>query len=445
MACILLIIVENVGESEMIKMPLIIIVIFGSLSVSGVQSLSAQNWPQWRGPLATGVALSGDPPIEWSEQKNVRWKIRLSGTGKSTPVVWENHIFVTAAKTIENDVVKSGIATATKPVKFLVIAVDRETGKVKWERLAREEVPHQSRNRMGAWATASPITDGERVYAFFGSRGLYCYTFDGKLIWEKDFGDMDTQGDMGEGASPVLYKDKLIVQWDHLGEDFIVALEAPTGRELWRKKRDERISWTTPLVVEDAGRVQVITVAEKWIQSYDITNGDVIWQTQGTKYGNISTPVAADGIVYVGSGLQEGRIQAIRLNGANGNITGSSSILWSFEKLYPYVPSPFVMGGLLYFTKDRVGFLTCLDATTGRVHYSNTRLQGIRHIFASPSGVKDRVYFVGQNGVTIVIRHGTEFQVLSTNTLDDEFDASPVIVGDEIYLRGHQYLYRISR
>jgi len=403
------------------KAHLVVIVMAGCLFIASVQTVSAQNWPQWRGPFATGAAPSGDPPIEWGEQTNVRWKIRLSGTGHSTPAIWGNHIFITAAQTTEDDVVASGTATAKKPVKFLLIAVDRQTGKVKWERLAREEIPHQPRNRMGAWATASP------------------------LIWEKDFGDMDTGGDMGEGASPVLYKDKLIVIWDHFGEDFVAALEAATGREIWRKKRDERISWTTPLIVEDAGRIQVVTVAEKWIQSYDITNGEPLWQTEGIRYNNISTPVAADGIVYVGSGLQRGRIQAIRLNGARGDISGSSSILWSFDKFYPYVPSPFLMGGLLYFTKDRVGFLTCLNAATGKAHYSNTRLNGIRHIFASPSGVQDRIYFLGRNGVTVVIRHGPEFEVLSENTLDDEFDASPAIVGDEIYLRGHQYLYCISK
>jgi outer membrane protein assembly factor BamB len=417
----------------------------GCLFLLGVHAVSAQDWPQWRGPLATGAALSGDPPVEWSEETHVRWKIRLSGTGYSTPAIWENTIFVTAAQTTEEDVVESGVATANKPVKFLLIAVDRETGEVQWERSAREEIPHQPRNRMGSWATASPTTDGERVYAFFGSRGLYCYSFSGELIWEKDFGDMDTGGDMGEGASPALFRDTLIVNWDHYGEDFIAALEAPTGREIWRKRRDERISWTTPLILEDEGRVHVITVAEKWIQSYDIDNGDVIWRTEGTRYGNISTPVAADGIVYVGSGLQKGRIQAIRLNGAEGDISGSSSILWSFEKFYPYVPSPFLMGGLLYFTKDRVGFLTCLDAATGEVHYSNTRMNGIRHMFASPSGVRDRIYFLGRNGVTVVIRQGPEFEVISTNTLDDLFDASPVLVGDEIFLRGHRYLYCISR
>ena len=426
------------------KTYLIINVIFGCFVIMNIHSISAQNWPQWRGLLATGAAQSGNPPIEWSEGKNIQWKIPLPGAGQSTPVVWEDILFVTAAQTTENDAVSRGIVTPTKPVKFLVIAVDRKTGKIKWEQLAREETPHQTRNDMGTWATASPITDGERVYAYFGSRGLYCYTFEGKLLWDMDFGDMDSGGDMGEGASPVLYKDKLIVNWDHYGEDFIAALEAPTGREIWRKKRDERISWTTPLVVEDSGRVHVITVAEKWIQSYDITNGDIIWKTEGTKYGNISSPVAADGIVFVGSGLQSGQIQAIRLKGAEGNISGSSSILWSFDKFYPYVPSPLVMGGLLYFTKDRVGFLTCLDAATGKAFYSNQRLNGIRHVFASPSGVGDRVYILSREGVTIVIRHGSEFQVLAKNTLDDKFDASPVIVGDAIYLRGHQYLYCIS-
>jgi outer membrane protein assembly factor BamB len=241
-----------------------------------------------------------------------------------------------------------------------------------------------------------------------------------------------------------LYKDKLIINWDHYGEDFIAALEASTGREIWRTQRDERISWTTPLIVEAAGRVQVITVAEKWVQSYDISNGENIWQAESMRYGNISTPVAAYGIVYVGSGLHRGRIQAIRLEGAKGNISGSSCILWSFEKFYPYVPSPLLMGGLLYFTKERVGYLTCVDATTGQVHYSNTRLNGIRHIFASPTGVKDRIYFLGRSGVTLVIRHGPEFEVLAKNTLDDEFDGSPAIAGDEIYLRGYRYLYCIS-
>ena len=415
------------------------------LIVLACSPLYAQNWTQWRGTLATGEVKSGNPPLEWSEDKNVRWKTQLSGTGQSTPAVWGDHIFVTAAQTTADDVEKNGITTASKPVKFLLIAVDRKTGKVKWERTVREELPHQSRNRSGSWATASPTTNGKYVYAFFGSRGLYCFDFAGNLIWEKDFGDMDTGGDMCEGASPVLYKDKLVVNWDHYGEDFICALDTATGNEIWRKKRDERISWTTPLIVEESGRVQVITVAENWIQSYDLSNGDVIWKIKGLRYNNISTPVAANGIAYVGSGLQKGWIKAIRLEGAKGDITGSPSVLWSHDKGYPYVPSPLIMGGLLYFTKDRVGILTCLDAVTGKEFYSNQRMTGIRHIFSSPTGIDDRIYFLGQNGVTVVVQHGPEFKVLATNTLEDSFDATPVIVGDEIYLRGYHSLYCISR
>jgi len=419
--------------------------ILGCLILVSVHYISAQDWPQWRGPLGTGAALSGNPPIEWDTQKNIRWKTRLTGTGHSTPAVWGNDIFVTAAMPTERGTVSHETVKVTKPVKFLVMAVDRRTGKVKWERLAREEVPHEPRHQRGAWAAASPITDGERVYAFFGSRGLYCYTIEGKLIWEKDFGDMDMDREMGEGTSPALYKNRLIINWDHYGEDFIVALETSTGKEIWRKKRDERISWTTPLIVEEAGRVHVIVVAEKWIQSYDITNGDMIWKVAGTQYGNISTPVAADGIVYVGSGLHSGEVRAIRLDGAEGNITDSSSILWSYNKYVPYVPSPLLLGNLLYFLKGEVGFLTCLDVATGQPHYANKRLDGIKHIFASPAGVQDRVYILGQDGVTVVIRYGPELNVLAKNTLNDKFDASPVIVGNEIYLRGHQYLYCISR
>ena len=423
----------------------IILPIFGYISLLCVQPVSAQNWPQWRGPQGTGIVPSGNPPVEWSEDTNIRWKTLLPGTGQSTPAVWGNSIFVTAALSPEPNTGTGGIVKATKPVKFLVVSLDRETGRIKWERVAREEIPHQTRNDMGTWATASPITDGKHVFAFFGSRGLYCYTLEGKLVWEKDFGDMDTGGDMGEGNSPALYKDRLIVNWDHYGEDFIAALEPSTGKEIWIKKRDERISWTTPIFVEEAGRVQVITVAENWILSYDLANGDVLWKSAGTRYGNISTPVAAGGILYVGSGLREGQVQAIRLKGAEGDISGSPSILWSFDKFLPYVSSPLFYDGFLYFLKDKHSFLTCLDAATGEPHYANKRISGIRYVFASPVGVRDRVYILGRDGGAVVIEKGPEFKVLATNTLDDKFDASPVIIGDEILLRGHRYLYCIAK
>lgn len=400
----------------------------------------AQNWPQWRGPLATGAAPSGNPPVEWSEQKNIRWKINLPGISYATPVVWGNYIFVTTA-------IEPGPASnkPSGPIKFVVIAVDRKSGKVLWERLAREEAPHEGTQQTSTWATSSPITDGERVYAFFGSRGLYCYTVEGNLLWEKDFGDMQIRNQFGEGSSPTLYKNRLIVNWDHQGQSFIVALDATTGKEIWRKNRDEETSWTTPLVVEVGGKAQIITTATSRVRTYDLATGDIIWEDAGLTANVIPSPVAADGILYMMSGHRGNALRAIRLSEAKGDISGSSAILWSYNQDTPYVPSPLLQGGLLYFLKSNQGILTCINTATGKPHYSNQRLEDIKSIYASPVGVKDRVYLLSREGVMMVISHGPKFSVIATNRLNDEFDASPVIVGDEIYLRGHKNLYCIAR
>ncbi|MFC1693564.1 PQQ-binding-like beta-propeller repeat protein, partial [Candidatus Latescibacterota bacterium] len=218
-------------------------------------------WPQWRGPLGTGAAPKGNPPVEWSEQQNIRWKTALPGPGFSTPAVWGNDIYLTAAITTEVTASSGMSVKFTKPVKFMVVAIDRVSGKIKWERLIREEIPHEGRHPTGSWAANSPCTDGERVYAFFGSRGLYCFTTEGDLLWEKDFGDMRIRMEFGEGSSPALYKDRLIVNWDHEGQSFIVALDSATGEEIWKKNRDEGTTWATPLVMEVAGQAQVITSA----------------------------------------------------------------------------------------------------------------------------------------------------------------------------------------
>ncbi|MCP4727970.1 MAG: PQQ-binding-like beta-propeller repeat protein [bacterium] len=400
-----------------------------------VQFASAQNWPQWRGPWGTGSVPSGNPPVEWSEQKNIKWKSPLSGTGYSTPAVWENDIFVTAA--IEEDGENS-------PVKFVVMALDRNTGNVKWERLAREEVPHQVKHELGAWAAASPITDGKFVYAFFGSRGLYCYTIEGDLVWEKDFGDMTIRQDMGEGSSPALYKDRLIVVWDHQGPSFVVTLDAATGEEIWRKNRNEPSGWMTPLIVENNGKVHAIVAGENRVISYDISNGDTLWEADGTN-NNTATPVTANGIVYIFSGKRNSAaLHAVSLDDAEGMINGSSAILWSYEWKRPNVTSPMLLDGLIYFLREDQGFLNCVNAGTGQEHYSNQRLEGIRNNFASPVGVDDRLILLSRDGVTLVVSNSPEYKVLAKNTLNDNFDASAVIVGDELYLRGHKYLYCIA-
>ncbi|MFC1555943.1 PQQ-binding-like beta-propeller repeat protein [candidate division KSB1 bacterium] len=404
-----------------------------------------KNWPQWRGPNNTGTALAGNPPIEWSEQQNIKWKTRIPGTGYSTPAIWGDNIFVTSSVSNEVGSASRMSVTYTKPVKFMVMAVDRATGKINWEHIAREEVPHEGQHSTTNWAAPSPITDGERVYASFGSRGLYCYTIDGKLLWEKDFGNMRIRMQFGEGCSPALYKDRLIVNWDHEGQSFIVALDAATGEEVWRKNRDESTTWMTPLIVEDSGKVHVIISATNSIVSYDISNGEVIWEDEGLTANVIPTPVTADGIIYVTSGYRGSALRAIRLSEAKGNITGTSAILWSYNQDTPYTPSPLLQGGLLYFLKSNRGILTCLDVATGKPHYANQRLDGIKDAYASPAGVGDRVYLLSRDGASIVLQNSSEYKVLAQNSLNDNFDASPVIVGDELYLRGHQYLYRVSK
>ncbi|MFC1541720.1 PQQ-binding-like beta-propeller repeat protein [Candidatus Latescibacterota bacterium] len=402
-------------------------------------------WSQWRGPLGTGAALSGNPPVEWSEQKNVQWKTSLSGTGYGTPVVWGNDIFVSSAILPKGSEPSAGSAKPTEPAKFIVMALDCTSGEIRWERTAREEIPHQGVHRSSTWSASSPITDGKHVYAYFGSFGLYCYTMNGDLVWEKDFGDMDIRNQFGEGSTPSLYKNSLVVLWDHEGQSFIVVLDATTGKEIWKKNRDEITSWATPLIVEVDGLPQVITIGTNRVISYDLTTGNILWEDEGLTANVIPTPVEADGIAYLTSGHRGSALRAVRLANAKGTITGTQAVLWSYNQDTPYVPSPLLHGDKLYFLRSNQGILTCVDIATGKPHYSNQRLESISSMYASPVGVQDRVYLLSRDGITMVISHGPEFNVLAENTLDDNFDASPVIVGDNIYLRGHQYLYCIGR
>ncbi|MFC1553697.1 PQQ-binding-like beta-propeller repeat protein, partial [candidate division KSB1 bacterium] len=358
-----------------------------------------------------------------------------------------NSIYVTAGISSETSTSGSRMSVMyTQPVKYVVLAIDRATGQIKWERTAKEEIPHEGQHPSTTFATASPVTDGERVYAYFGSRGIFCYTVDGDLLWEKDFGDMNKRMQFGEGSSPRLYKDRLIINWDHEGQSFIVALDAATGKEIWRTDRDEGTSWMTPIVVEVAGKPQVITSATNRVRSYDLESGNLVWESEGLTNNVIPSPVEADGVVYVMSGYSGNKLLAIRLEGARGDISGTPSILWSYtERNTPYTPSPLLLGDNLYFLRSNNGFLTCLNTADGQPHYENQRLDGISGVYSSPVGVNDRVYVLGRDGVTLVLSNGSEFNVLANNKLDDQFDSSPAIAGDEIFLRGYQYLYCIAR
>ena len=410
---------------------------------------AGQFWPQWRGPHATGVSHTANPPAEWSETKNIRWKVEIPGRGSSSPVVWGEKLFVLSAVPIGLDAAaahapRGGLRTRDR-YRFVVLAIDRRTGKTIWERTAREEQPHEATHQdNGTYASSSAITDGTRVYAWFESQGMYVYDMNGTLLWSRDLGDKTMRNQFGEGSTPVLAGDQLVIVWDHLGGSFIVSLDAASGRELWRRSRDEIDTWATPLVVEHGGRRQAVVPGKNKIRSYDLETGEIVWESKGVTMNPIPSPVFGDGLVFVTSGFQGNHLKAIRLATAKGDITGTDSIVWTLDRDTPYVPSPLLYDGILYLLKTNSGLLSAFDANTGRPHYQLQRLEGLPEVFASPVGAGGRVYIAGRDGVTLVLRNAPTYEVLASNKLDDGFDASPALVEDAIYLRGYRHLYCVA-
>ena len=405
-----------------------------ALLASGTAPAAAADWPEWRGPLRTGEGPTANPPLEWAEGKNVRWKVEVPGLGLGSPIVWGDLVLVSTAAPGEKD----PAATA-----FAVMAFDRKDGKLRWRSVLHEEVPHEGKHDNNSFASASLLTDGKRLYAFFGSRGLYALDLTGKRLWEKQLGKMQTRNGFGEAASPALYGETLVVTWDHEGPDFIVALDTASGQERWRKERDEPTTWATPLVVTGEGPPQVVVAGTNRVVSYDVATGTERWRAGGLTSNAIPSPVYGDGIVYVTSGFRGNALQAIRLSAAQGEVLGPPALVFRYDKDTPYVPSPLLYKGQLYFLKSNSGVITCLDAKDGAVRFSE-RLEGVPNVYASPVGAAGRVYVAGREGTVAVLAAGPKLEVLATNHLDDGFDASPALVDRELYLRGRKHLYRIS-
>jgi len=431
------------------RRPAVLLFLALSVSLSAASTDSERYWPQWRGPHATGVAPLAKPPLEWSETKNVRWKVEIPGRGSSTPVVWADQIFVTTA-------IPSGPAGAAAheprggvtprlPHRFVVMSLDRKTGKVLWERVVREETPHEAGHADNStWASSSAVTDGEHVIASFESRGVYAFDLKGTPVWQVDFGDKKMRNEFGEGSTPALSGNTLVVVWDHQGESFIVALDKRTGKERWRQKRHEIDTWATPLVVEHAGKHQVIVPGMNRLRSYDLETGATVWHTTGLTMNPIPSPVAGNGMVFATSGFRGNSLKAIRLAEAKDDITNTPAVAWTLDRDTPYVPSPLLYDGILYILKTNNGLVSAFDARTGKPHYQLQRLEHAPNVFASPVGAAGRVYIAGRDGTTVVLRHGPAFEVLAENTLDDGFDASPALVEDQLFLRGRKYLYSIG-
>lgn len=411
-----------------------------------------QNWPQWRGPLGTGAAADAKPPLKWSEKENVRWKTPVPGKGHSTPIVWGERIFLTTAvpfgEKMEPRYSGAPGAHDNLPVrqqhKFIVLAVDRESGKVLWQKTVRQDLPHEGGHYTGSLASASPVTDGEHLLAFFGSRGLYCLSLEGELVWKKDLGQMHTKHGHGEGSSPVLHGETVVVNWDHEEQSFVVAFDKSTGRQRWKAERDEVTSWASPLVVEHEGEPQVVVAGTDRVRGYDLATGRVIWQCGGLSNNIVATPVAGDGLVFVGSSYEKRALLAIRLDGARGDITGTNNVAWRRIRGTPYVPSPLLYGDALYFLTHYQNILSRVDAKTGKDEPGAMRLDGVRNIYASPVGAAGRVYITDLSGATLVISHDDQPRALALNQLNDSFAASAAVCGDELFLRGEEYLYCLA-
>jgi outer membrane protein assembly factor BamB len=328
--------------------------------------------------------------------------------------------------------------------QFVVLCLDRQTGNPLWQKTAREETPHEGHQPNNTFASASPITDGQVVLAYFGSRGLHCYDMEGNLKWSKDFGHMQTRMGFGEGASPALYGNTVVVCWDDEGDhDFIAALDKQTGKELWRTPRDEATGWSTPLVIDFQGKPQVVVNATGKVRSYDLATGKEIWSCAGQTANAIPSPVASADTVYVTSGFRGSALYAIRL-GRTGDLKGTDAILWQHDKHTPYVPSPLLADDLVYVLAVNNNLLSCFDAKTGAEQFEGERLEALSEVYASPVAAKDRVYVLGRDGKCVVLRKGPKLEILATNKLADKTDASMALVDKEVFVRGRQNLYCIA-
>lgn len=436
-----------------------------------VQAQTAAHWPQWRGPFFNGMAR-GDAPTTWSDTSNVKWKVEIPGRGFSTPAIWADRIFLTTA-------IPTGKPPATTTTgspqgsnqfqggatqgqgggqrragggagpllehRFEVLCLDRKTGKILWQRTAKVATPHEGYHRAyGSFASNSPVTDGRYVYASFGSRGIYAYDFNGKLIWEKDPGvQMKMRLAFGEGSAPLLVGNNLFLVFDHEAESFILALDKRNGKELWRAARDERSSWSTPLAIEHNGRTEIVVSATNRVRSYDPETGKVLWESGGLGANAIPVPVSQNGLVYVMSGYRDPKMMAIKL-GRQGDVTGSDAIVWSHTRGVPYTASPILYENKLYVVTDN-GLVSAFNATSGEPYYHQARLPKAYNLKASPVGANGKLYLATEDGDVVVMKMGEKLEVIATNHLTDQiFIATPVIAAGELFLRGQNTLFCIS-
>ncbi|HJM56087.1 MAG TPA: PQQ-binding-like beta-propeller repeat protein [Planctomycetota bacterium] len=419
---------------------------------------TAQDWPQFRGPGASGVSTSSELPSSWSETENVAWRTGIPGRGWSSPIVQGDKIFVTTAiqEEGEPEPVKKGLyfggnrSAPTDSYRWVVYCLKLDSGEVAWEKELHRGVPEHGHHVKGSLASETSVCDGERLYAYVGNVGLFCFDLEGEPLWSKRWKSVPTRYGWGTAASPALHDGRIYLVNDNEEESFLVALDCKTGEEIWRVVRDEKSNWATPFIWENDKRTEIVTPGTGRVRSYGL-DGKPLWELGGMSSITIPTPFAAHGMVYVTSGYVGDRrkpVFAIR-PGAQGDIslegaeTQNEFIAWCQKKAGPYNPSPVLYDGRLYVLYDQ-GFMACFDALTGEEIYGKQRIAEAASAFTSSLWAYDgKVFCQSEDGDTFVIRAGPKFEILGTNSLGELCMATPAIVEDGLIIRTEDHLLRI--
>ena len=424
-------------------------------------AVQAQNWPQFRGPGASGVVEGQTAAEKWDGSKSVNtaWKVEIPGLGHSSPVVWGDKVFVTTAITSgAKDETRYGLYGDVEPVKddpkhtWKVYALDKRTGKILWEQVAYEGIPKVKRHPKSTHADSTPVTDGRYLIVLFGSHGLYAYNLNGKLLWKQDLGVLDSgwfydaDYQWEHGSSPVIYRDLVIIQADVQKDSFIAAYNIKTGKLAWKTPRDEISSWGTPTVYEGKTRAEVITNGSKAIRGYDPMTGKELWRLTPNSEVTTPTPFAARDLIFVTSGYRVIQpIYAIK-PGATGDITlkdgatSNSFIAWSKTRGGPYMPTPIVYGDVLY-TCSNQGVVTAYNADNGERLYQE-RLGGKGGAFtSSPVASDGKLYFSSEDGEVFVVKAGPKYELLATNPVGEVMMATPAISDGLLIVRGRTHLF----
>ena len=417
------------------------------------------RWPQFRGPGSLGVAEDPSLPDKWSATENVAWKTEIPGMGWSSPAVWGDHIFLTSVvSSVAGEAPKKGLyfggerKPATDVHQWMVYCVDFKTGRIRWQQEVKKGPPDNPRHLKNSYASETPVTDGERVYAYFGNVGLFCFDMKGKLLWSKKWGPFATRYGWGTAASPVLYKDRIYVVNDNDTESFMVALNKKTGEQIWRVEREKGTNWATPYVWETGARTEIITPGTKKVTSYDL-DGKTLWEFSGMSSIAIPTPFSKHGLVYIASGYVGDQLRPVYAikPGATGDIslkageTANNFIAWYQPQAGPYNPSPIVYGDYYYTLYDR-GFFTCHDAKTGKMIYDKVRIDpGVNAFTSSPWAYNGKIFCLSEDGDTFVIQAGSEYKLVGKNSLDEMCMATPAIVRGSLIIRTATKLYRIAK